>query len=549
MMLFWRLGAASLNDWDEAIYAQIAKEIVEGGDWITLHWSYEPWFHKPPLFMWMTAVGFKLFGVSEFWARVPSALAGFGLVGCTYLIARRLYKGTGSHAIGLLSATVLLTNYTFIHFSRFGTTDITLTLFSYLAIYAYLHVHKPQRMAEQNTDSEAASRPISHQQIWAWCGVWLAIALAVMTKGVAGLGIAIALFLTVILTRQVAATLRCKSFWVGMVLAIAVVLPWHWAMVATHGQTFIDEYFLYHVVERSTGSALEGNDGSLFYYAVTLSKHFFPWVYLLPLALFHQIKRLRSNQCTSQSSREVLAKRSEQAVVKSNSLVLLIFVGVIFGGFSLASTKLDWYIVPIYPAMSIWIGALLHRAFAGRDRWMLFGMIASGTVVMVMFPSEIVFLSGSLKQGLAIVGLATLLLLSAAVLKFGWHRHVLVISLCALFLLAGIREINGSYHGYERPVAALSQAAEVPAAPQNPPPLLVAKLSERIYTPTPLFYSNRPIAWAQSDRELARLTTTQQKQDILLAAKDIKALSRRYDIDVYAEKGALVYGGIQKRSR
>lgn len=55
-ILFWRLGEASLEDWDEAIYAQVSKEIVTRGDWITLHWSYENWFHKPPLFFWMTAV-------------------------------------------------------------------------------------------------------------------------------------------------------------------------------------------------------------------------------------------------------------------------------------------------------------------------------------------------------------------------------------------------------------------------------------------------------------------------------------------------------------
>ncbi|MGB3296239.1 MAG: phospholipid carrier-dependent glycosyltransferase, partial [Phormidesmis sp.] len=57
-VLLWQLGAASLNDWDEAIYAQISKEIVTSGDWITLHWGYEPWFHKPPLFMWITATCF-----------------------------------------------------------------------------------------------------------------------------------------------------------------------------------------------------------------------------------------------------------------------------------------------------------------------------------------------------------------------------------------------------------------------------------------------------------------------------------------------------------
>ena len=52
--LLWKLGTGSLAAWDEAIYAQVAKEMVRSGDWLTLHWGNQPWFEKPPLFMWIT---------------------------------------------------------------------------------------------------------------------------------------------------------------------------------------------------------------------------------------------------------------------------------------------------------------------------------------------------------------------------------------------------------------------------------------------------------------------------------------------------------------
>src|SRR5919107_2084971 len=86
--LLWKLGASSLAAWDEAIYAQVSKEMARGGDWLTPHWAHQPWFEKPPLLIWTTAILFKLFGVSEFWARAASALSGVALVVVTYLSAR-----------------------------------------------------------------------------------------------------------------------------------------------------------------------------------------------------------------------------------------------------------------------------------------------------------------------------------------------------------------------------------------------------------------------------------------------------------------------------
>jgi 4-amino-4-deoxy-L-arabinose transferase-like glycosyltransferase len=517
-LLCWRLGAASLNDWDEAIYAQVAKEIVTSGDWLTLHWGYKPWFHKPPLFMWATAGLFRLFGINEFWARFPSVLAGAGLIGCTYLIALKLQ----GRAVGLLAVAVLLTNYTFVHFSRFGTTDIALTFFSYLAIYAYLWVAQGRR--------------------WAWCALWAAIALAAMTKGVAGLGVAIALFLTLLITGRLLAALRCPAFWAGVGLASLIVIPWHAAMIALHGQAFIDQYLLYHVVERSTGGGLEGNEGGIFYYFGALRQGFFPWVYLLPLVLMQQVRDFWQSTARVERPLAALWQRLQR---RSDRAILPVFVAVIFGGFSLASTKLSWYIIPIYPALAIWVGALLAQALPGKDRLGWIGLLVSGTAVMALFPDEIAFLSDSLQQIVAVSGLIGLTLLSVAVFEFGWQRQVLSVALCGVFVVAGLREIKGSFHGYQEPVATLSQAAEVPVSPQNPR-LLVAQFSERLYVPTPLFYSNRPISWIRSIGELAKATERDRKQDILLATADIERLKTAYDIDIYAKEGALTYAGIQK---
>src|SRR5829696_3614120 len=89
-MLLWGLGQSSLRDFDEAIYAQVSKEIVQSGDWLTLRWEYKPWFDKPPLSMWVTAAFYQLFGINELWSRAASAFAGIGLIIITYLIGELL---------------------------------------------------------------------------------------------------------------------------------------------------------------------------------------------------------------------------------------------------------------------------------------------------------------------------------------------------------------------------------------------------------------------------------------------------------------------------
>jgi 4-amino-4-deoxy-L-arabinose transferase-like glycosyltransferase len=73
------------------MYAQIAREIIAGGDWLTLHYEYKPWFEKPPLLLWSTAVFYELFGVNEFWSRAASAFSGIGIVIVTYLVGKLIY--------------------------------------------------------------------------------------------------------------------------------------------------------------------------------------------------------------------------------------------------------------------------------------------------------------------------------------------------------------------------------------------------------------------------------------------------------------------------
>jgi len=114
LLLGWRLGERDLADWDEAIYAQVAKEMVESGGWLTLQYGGELWFEKPPLGFWMTAAVFRFFGISELSARLVSMLSAVGIVALVFLLG----KSAGGIRLGLVAALILVLSRDFVQSAR-----------------------------------------------------------------------------------------------------------------------------------------------------------------------------------------------------------------------------------------------------------------------------------------------------------------------------------------------------------------------------------------------------------------------------------------------
>jgi 4-amino-4-deoxy-L-arabinose transferase-like glycosyltransferase len=322
IVLFYRLGDPALKNWDEAIYAEVAKEVVQSGDWLTLRWQYAHWFEKPPLTFWIMAGLFGLFGIDEFWARAVSALAGVGVVAVIYGIGR-LQRGP---VCGLIAALILLTTFQFVQMSRLVNTDVLLLLFTYLAIYGY--------MREREGDHR-----------W-WYLISVSCALGFMVKSFAGLFAPAAIAVALIVDRQVNETLKTNHFWFSTLTGLAIIVPWHAAMLYLHGSAFVDEYFHYHVWSR-TVTAIEGHSGPYWFYLNEIWLKMHPWWSIAPLALgFHvwQIKRGVS------------------------SVVLLALIVLVFGFYTLAYTKSTSYILPVYPALALLVSDLLTR-LCERRRW------------------------------------------------------------------------------------------------------------------------------------------------------------------------------------
>ena len=488
VLLLWKLGAASLDDWDEAIYAQVSKEMVRDGRWLTPYWQYKPFFEKPPLFMWATALLYELFGVSELWARAASVMSGVGLLGITYLIGKRLYDKWAA----MVAVVILLTSYQFVASARFGTTDVMLTLFIYLAVYGTLRLEEGS-------------------QRW-WYLISPSCAFAIMTKSASGLLAPAVVMLALLVTGRMASAARSKQFWIGLLLAMLIVAPWHIWMLAVHGRAFINEYIGHHVIARSL-STLDEHTGNRLYYIDRLHKYFFPWIYLAPVAL---IMSFRENIKGDPRSRLLLI------------LTLLVFVI-----YTASQTKLRWYILPIYPALSLMIASTVMQAIRCHESLAFSGLVMAAFAFMLIAP---------LPVALALVGLA----LSAA-LWFVFTRSLpykaMVIIAFGFFLATGVRGLRPLYQGEVTPVAKLARIAGESGREEQRPLIVYSGL----YRPSALFYSGRPIKVAYTIDYLRELTGDEQVKEIILAQSDINSLAPDYDINALQQAGPLVYASIRSR--
>jgi 4-amino-4-deoxy-L-arabinose transferase-like glycosyltransferase len=332
--LLWNLGAGSLASWDEANYAVVSKLVVETGDWIVFRWPGGGFFFdKPPLYFWLTAIGYKIFGIGELATRLPSALGGIGLVGLTYLLGRRFF---GS-AAGLASAGILLTATDFIRYARFGTMDVLQLFFFAALILAYL-----------GTDSKATR--------WYW--FWLASAGCFMTKGpLVFLAWGIAGIHFVAEGRW--KTLAVPQFWLGLGLFAGLTVPWHVAAFKAQPEGFWREYVIKNYITRGA-AALDGHEGNAFFYLRILINKYQPWIYLLPLTLAASLLRLWKGRD------------------RSADILLLTWTAVIFGFFTfMVKTKLNWYILPIHPALSVLAGVCLAGWFKGKSAWIRLVILAA----------------------------------------------------------------------------------------------------------------------------------------------------------------------------
>ena len=150
---FYGLGHLPLVGPDEPRYAQVAREMLLRHDLITPTLGGHNWFEKPALLYWMMMIAFKTFGVSEWSARLPSAVSGLLTIAAVWCVGRQVGRKTSTGELsdlGFWSALAAATSLGLIVFSRGATFDIVITMTTTWALSFFFSRNSPQlRAGEQ----------------------------------------------------------------------------------------------------------------------------------------------------------------------------------------------------------------------------------------------------------------------------------------------------------------------------------------------------------------------------------------------------------------
>jgi len=317
-LIFVKLGVNHLIPWDEAIYAGIAKNMIKRGDYINMFWKRNIiWYEKPPLMMWMMSFFMNLMGPTSLAARLPSAIFGFGTVALVFIISKRYFGKLAAY----FSSFSLITGIHYLYYSRAAMIDVTTTFFITLSIYLYL-------LAKEN------------KKEFYYLLSGFAIGLGVMTKGVIGFipFFVMGAYDLYLLITKISKDWKklVRAYLLLLVATLVVAVPWHAYMYVKYGQAFINNYFFYHVISRAT-QGIEEKGRPFFWYLIAMKVSMRVWF----LALI--------------GSLPIFAVRS--FLKDKRYAIFTIWAFVVFMIFSTASSKVVWYIIPLYPAASIMVGA------------------------------------------------------------------------------------------------------------------------------------------------------------------------------------------------
>jgi 4-amino-4-deoxy-L-arabinose transferase-like glycosyltransferase len=349
-ILLYQLGGAGLFDPDEGRNAEKAREVLVLNDWVTPHENFYPVLDKPMFFYWLVALSYKLFGVSEWSARLPSALAALA---CLILVYRFADQRWGRWE-ALWSALILLTCAQFFLLARIVILDMPLTFFLTLALRAFYEaVHA----------DEGKRRRL-------WClAMYVSLGAATLIKGLIGVVLPGMVFVFYLLLTHRWSILRRIYLIPGALIFLAIVLPWYLQADARHAG-----YLRYFIWDEHFGRFISENfdRAEPWYYFILVGLiGFFPWTLLLPFVV-----------------REYWKKRLDD-----KTLFLTLWVGLPFVFFSASNSKLAHYLLPIFPALSILTAAALVTLWRKTEKISLaFSLIwlAQSLVILYLIAGAII---------------------------------------------------------------------------------------------------------------------------------------------------------------
>jgi 4-amino-4-deoxy-L-arabinose transferase-like glycosyltransferase len=338
------LGKLPLLGPDEPRYAQVAREMFIAGDLITPTLGHHTWFEKPALLYWMIAGSFKVFGVNEWAARFGPALCGLLTIAAVWFVGREIDREE-PRGFAFWSVVVTASCLGLIVFSRAASFDVVITMTTTWALALFLlHELRNRRLF--------------------LAGFYVFVGFSLLAKGLVGIVIPFGVVgLYYVLRRTWPSRSMILSLFWGMPLALAVSAIWYGPVIARHGWTFIDEFFVQHHFARYVSNKYH-HPQPIYFYPVIILMLGLPWTPYLIAAL----ARVRSWKWRGDDG---------LSIARVFSLAWLLWPLVFF---SFSGSKLPGYVLPVIPAIALLASDRLTRIF--NPRWPL--IIAGATVVLVV---------------------------------------------------------------------------------------------------------------------------------------------------------------------
>jgi 4-amino-4-deoxy-L-arabinose transferase-like glycosyltransferase len=304
---------------DEGRYSEIPREMVATGDWLTPRLNGIKYFEKPPLQYWATATAFKMFGQSDGTARLWPGLTGFLGVLLAWFAGRRLF---GPNA-GLLAGATLASSLLYLMIGHINTLDMGLSFFLEAAVFGFLLAQREEPQARR------------------WMLIaWAALAFAVLSKGIVALVLTGATLVLYSLVFRDFSPWRRLELARGLPLFLAIAAPWFIAASIVNPE-FARFFFIHEHFERFL-TKVHGRYQPAWYFIPILAMGLLPWT---GLAL-HSVG--------------TAWRRYADAVFQPRRFLTL-WCLVVFAFFSVSSSKLPSYILPLFPAAALLLGDALPR--------------------------------------------------------------------------------------------------------------------------------------------------------------------------------------------
>jgi 4-amino-4-deoxy-L-arabinose transferase-like glycosyltransferase len=336
--LFSSIGHSFFWDWDECIYAEYAKEMHQTGNFLTNQWNHILGFEKPPLYALFLQIPFS-FGFNEFNGRILSVFFSLGIITLIYLFSKKYF----SDRVAILASLLAIVGEAFTVYTFRINTDLPYTFFIFGCFFAWVLAFKKPTYA---------------------CVAGILLALAVYVKGLSVLSFVLVLFLTVFLPYKKE---KLLNFFKMISLFLIMILPWHIYQFVTNHSKFLYVYFYENLIKRAN-NPIEFHFTSRLFYFRQLNKELFPWIYtvfIIPLFYLFNIKKITSFP-------KIKKEIKEKELLIVISLLILIPLAIL----TKAQTRLQWYLIPLYPFLAILMAYLLEEITKKiKGKWIIFLLI------------------------------------------------------------------------------------------------------------------------------------------------------------------------------